>query len=155
MTNRPTAGPHRSTARVAGVMLLLSLLIPLLKWLLVVSPLSAGDAAMVTVSNVMASERLYRIGIAVDLVFTVSVMLLALCFYVMVEPVNRVLASLALFLKLAEAILWAASALVTVIALQVLKGRAPSPSWARSSCRTPRGCFSWCATPGTTSSWCS
>lgn len=122
-------------------MLLLSLLIPLLNWLLVVSPLSTGDTAMVTAGKVMAAERLYRVGIAVDLVITVTVIVLALCFYAMLEPVNRILASVALSLKLAEAILWAASALVTVIALQVLKGRSSLTVFAPEQLQDAAGLF--------------
>lgn len=123
MTNHAIAVPPRRFARLAGFLLLLSLLGPSLNFFLVFSPLNVDNDAMATANNIMANELLYRTGIAVELAFAASVMVLALCFYVILKPVNEMLASLALYWKLAEAILWAASALVTVLALQVLKGR--------------------------------
>jgi hypothetical protein len=104
-------------------MFLLSLLLPLLNWLLVFSPLNAEHDVMATANNILAHELRYRIGLAVELAFAASVTVLALCFYLILRAVNKTLALLALYWKLAEAILVAASVLVTVLALQVLKGR--------------------------------
>lgn len=59
----------------------------------------SGDATA-TASNIMASQLLWRIGVAGDLIMLVCAVALALIFYVLLRPVSRNLALLAAFFNL-------------------------------------------------------
>jgi hypothetical protein len=54
----------------------------------------------------MAHERLFRIGIACDLIYCVGVVVLLTALYVILKPVNRGLALLAAFWRLVWALMW-------------------------------------------------
>lgn len=124
MTNRITGTSQRKAAKVAGFMFLFSLIGPLLNWTLVLSKFIVAENVIATANNIMANELLFRIGITIELIMSVGLIVLALALYIVLKPVNKNLALLALFLKLAEAIIAAVIMLVSFIALQVLKGDA-------------------------------
>src|SRR5436309_667356 len=50
----------------------------------------AGNAAE-TARNILAHERLFRIGIAGDLIYCAGVVVLLTALYIILKPVNRVL----------------------------------------------------------------
>ena len=111
-------------AKVAGLMFLFIVLGWTLNWTLIDSKLIVAENTTATVNNIMANELLFRIGIANQLIFSISGVVLALALYIILKSVNKNLALLALFLKLAEAILGAVIALGSFIALLILKGHA-------------------------------
>jgi len=115
---------QRKAARVAGFMFLFSLIVPLLNWTFVLSKLIVVENVIATASNIMANELLFRIGITIELFMSVGLIVLALALYIILKPVNKNLALLALFLKLAEAIIASVIVLVSFIALQILNGKA-------------------------------
>lgn len=96
-------GSIKTTARAAG---LLYLVLAILGWFsLMYVPgrvIVRGDAAA-TAANLQAFEPLFRLGIAVGLVSTVSFMLLAWLFYRLFEGVSRLQASLLVILVLVQA----------------------------------------------------
>jgi hypothetical protein len=53
-----------------------------------------------TARNILAHERLFRIGIAGDLIYCAGVVVLLTALYVILKPVNRGLALLAAFWRL-------------------------------------------------------
>ncbi|KAF0216398.1 MAG: hypothetical protein FD174_3688 [Geobacteraceae bacterium] len=114
----------RKAAQVAGIMFLLSLMIPLLNWIFVHSKFIVAENAADTAHNILANEFLFRIGIINDLITSAVALVLALALYIILKSINKNLASLALFLKLTEAILLAVIALGSFIALLMLNGRA-------------------------------
>lgn len=61
----------------------------------------AGDAAQ-TAKNIMESEPLFRLSIAADLFTYVTVVVLTWSLYVLLRPINRDLALLAVFFRIAE-----------------------------------------------------
>ena len=101
-------------------MFLFSLIVPLLNWTFVLSKLIVPKNAIATANNIIANELLFRLGISVELVMSVGLMVLALAVYIILKPVNRNLALLALLLKLAEAIIVAVIVLVSFLALQII-----------------------------------
>jgi hypothetical protein len=115
---------QHKAARVAGFMFLFSLIVPLLNWTFVLSKLVVAENVIATANNIMANEFQFRIGITIELIMSAGLIVLALALYIILKPVNRNLALLALFLKLAEATITAAIVLVSFIALQVLNGDA-------------------------------
>ena len=111
---------RRTAVRVAGVMFLFSLIVPLLNWALVLSRLIVEDDAIATVDNIVANESLFRLGIAVELVMSVGLVVLAVALYSILATTSRHLALLALVWKVAEATLSAAIVLASLFALQML-----------------------------------
>ena len=61
----------------------------------------SGDAAK-TASNILANERLFRVGIANNLITFVIDVVLIWALYVLLRPVNKNLALLAVFFRLVE-----------------------------------------------------
>jgi hypothetical protein len=124
MTNHTTVTSLNKTAKVAGAMFLLSLLVPMLNWTFVVSKFIVPDNAIATAKNIVANDLLFRIGITNQLITSVIAIVLSLALFMMLKHVSKNLALLALFLKLTEAILIAVIALSDFIALLILNGQA-------------------------------
>lgn len=124
MTSYKTDTSIGRNARVTGFMFLFSLIFPTMNWTLILSKLIVTENVTATANNVMANEFLFRIGIVNELIFSVAVIVTALVLYILLKPVNKNLALLALFLKLTEAILWAAIASGHFIALLILNKQA-------------------------------
>ncbi len=127
-SNSRTAGivdaSQGKAARVAGVMFLFSLIVPSLNWAFILSKLVVAENVIATANNIMANEFQFRIGITIELIMSVGLIVLGLALYIVLKPVNKNLALLALLWKLVEATIAAAIVLVSFIALQVLNGDA-------------------------------
>ena len=80
-----------------------------------------NDAAQTAV-NLMASERLFRIGIVSDLITWVLDVVLLFALYVLLRRVNKDLAMLAAFFRIVETAILCVITLGSVVALQVLGG---------------------------------
>lgn len=91
-------------ARVAGFSYLATMLLGLFSVNLVASMLVVPGDNSATISNIQAHEKLFRVGVASEVVMYALVILLAFSLYVVLKPVNRNLALLALLWRLAEAI---------------------------------------------------
>jgi len=73
-----------------------------------------------TARNILAHERLFRIGIVGDLLYCVGVVVLLAALYVILKPVNRGLALLAAFWRLVWVLMWLAMTLHLFDALRLL-----------------------------------
>ncbi len=80
-----------------------------------------GDAVQ-TANNIVASERLFRLGLVADLITVVGVVILLWALFVVLRPINRHLALLAAFLRLAENAVSAAGLVNVFAALRLLGG---------------------------------
>jgi hypothetical protein len=104
MENQTTITSQNKAARLAGLLYLIAMATGLFAEFYVQFPSTlvvSGDAVK-TASNIMANERLYRIGIANNIItFAIDVVLI-LALYVLLRPVNRNLALLAVFFRLVE-----------------------------------------------------
>jgi hypothetical protein len=116
---------QHKAARVAGFMFLFILTAILLNSI-VFSKLIVVGNILATADNMMSNALLFRVGIANELILSISAVVLALALYVTLKPVNKNFALLALYLKLAEGILSGVIALLNFIALQMLNGDAYS-----------------------------
>ena len=112
----------RKAARLAGILYLLVMMFGMFS-LVYVSPrfIVPGDAAA-TANNIMASELLFRIGSVSELVHMTWFFLSTLAFYVLLEPVNRRLASLSVLLALVAVPIAMLSTLSNFAALSLLSG---------------------------------
>ncbi len=77
----------------------------------------AGDAAQ-TARNIMANAQLFRLGIALDLIYCAGLLLLVTALYVILEPISRNLALPAAAWSLVYALMWI---LMTVNLFDVLR----------------------------------
>lgn len=87
-------------ARIGGVLYLAIILIGLFNELAVRSRLIVSGDATGTFTNIMASEQLWRISFAGSIVMLMCAVPLALIMYVLLRPVDRNIALLAVFFNL-------------------------------------------------------
>lgn len=132
---------QRKAARVAGFMFLFSLIVPLLNWTFVLSKLVIEENVIATANNIMSNEFQFRIGITIELIMSVGLIVLGLALYIVLKPVNKNLALLALLLKLVEATIAAAIVLISFIALQVLNGDVYVTVFTPAQLQVPVGLF--------------
>src|SRR5258708_37623863 len=88
---------QRTAARVAGFAYLITFAIVVYVNFGIHERLIVENNAAETARNILAHERLYRIGIAGDLMYCVGGVVLLAALYVILKPVNRGLALLAAF----------------------------------------------------------
>jgi hypothetical protein len=75
-----------------------------------------------TARNIVAHERLFRVGIAGDLIYCAGVVVLLTALYVILRPVSQGLALLAAFWRLVWVLMWLAMTLNLFDALRLLTG---------------------------------
>jgi hypothetical protein len=107
-------------SRVAGILFLLSLLVPVFNWVLILSQFVSPVGN--TLPDILSKELLFRFNIVNGIFTTIIIIALALCLYRILRDVNRNLALIALSFKMIEAVLTAALTLSHYITLLVLKG---------------------------------
>lgn len=92
----------KKTARLGGVLYLIIIVAGTFAEAFVRSKLIVSGDATATANNIMASQLLWRIGIAGDLIMHVCDVPLMLIFYVLLRPVNKNLALLAVLFNLVQ-----------------------------------------------------
>ncbi len=124
ITKRPTADiSQRKVALTAAISLLvLALLAPFALFGVLQTLVVPTDAAA-TVENIIASEGLFRIGIAAFLIVIMLDVVVAWALYVLLRPVNRTLALLTAWLRLVFAAVFG-YALVNLLDVAQLVGHA-------------------------------
>jgi len=119
---RPTIEPAQQTAaRVAGFAYLITFATVVYVNFGIHDRLIVENNAE-TARNILAHERLFRIGIAGDLIYCAGVVVLLTALYVILKPVNRGLALLAAFWRLVWVLMWLAMTLHLFDALRLLSG---------------------------------
>jgi hypothetical protein len=111
---------QRTAARIVGILYVVQMATAVFGQSFVRDQLIVRGDATKTAQNIIGSERLFRLSIAGDLFTYTGVIVLAWAFYVLVRPVNKNLALLALLFRLAE------TAILCVVTVNS-PGRAPSP----------------------------
>nr|MBN2278745.1 DUF4386 domain-containing protein [candidate division Zixibacteria bacterium] len=112
----------RMAAKIAGAGYLVIILCGVFAEFFVRSRLIVPGDAAATASNIMASEFLFRIGIAGDLIMLVFDVVVALALYVLLRPVNKSLALLAAFFRLTHTAINGINLLNSVFALLLVNG---------------------------------
>lgn len=112
---------QRKAAKVAGFAYLFTMAVVVCVNFGIHGRLITQDSAE-TARNILAHERLFRIGIAGDLLYCAGVIVLLVALYVILEPVSRSLALLAALWRLAWVGAWLAVTLRRFDALQLLHG---------------------------------
>lgn len=112
----------KKTARIAGVLYLIIFLASPLAFIIGKGGILVPGDAAATADNLLASESLFRAGIAAEtIVFIVETILAALLF-VLLKPVSESLSLAAAFARLGEAIVQAVNLLPSILAFLLVGG---------------------------------
>ncbi len=111
---------NSKTARIAGVLYLTIILSGIFAQFFVRDSLIEPGDATATATNIVASESLFRVGIAADLIMILCDVALAAIFYVLLKPVDNGLALLAAFFRLVQAAILGMNLLNLFLALQLV-----------------------------------
>ena len=122
MTNSTTGISPLIYARVAGLSYVLIIVLGIFCVGFIDSNLIVPSDNAATAYNIMANDLLFRISIAGILVMYAIVIVLSWSLYIILNTVNKNLALLALLLRAGEAILGAATVLISFIVLLLLNG---------------------------------
>jgi len=124
MENQTNITSQSKAARLSGLLFLIAMATGLFAEFYVRFPstlIVSGDAAK-TASKIMANERLYRIGIANNIVtFAIDVVLIW-ALYVLLRPVNRTLALLAVFFRIVETTIACVAIINYYVAMEFVSG---------------------------------
>ena len=112
---------QRRWARVVGFSYVFAL-VPAVFAELYISGRLVSDNAVLTAQNIIAHERLFRIGIASNLLVFAAVVVLVAALYIVLEKVNRRLALVATFFRLIETTIYIVAALNDFSVLRLLSG---------------------------------
>src|SRR6266478_9015374 len=118
MTTADTDKSQIRYARLAGF-LFLWLIITGLAGALTISHIVGSGTFAETAKRVVASEHLYRLALSSELVETLSAVLLAFALYVTLKPVDKLLAQIAMYWRLGEAIIGGAGMIVGFLRLHL------------------------------------
>ena len=121
--SRRTIEPEQhAAAKVVGFIYLIAMATSIFAELYARAPLIVRGDAMQTAMNIVASERLFRIGSVIHLITFASDAVLAVALYVVLRPINRNVALLAGFWRLADCSILAVNMLNDFVVLRLLSG---------------------------------
>ena len=120
MTTRPAQTSPQVYARIGGILYLIIIIAGALGEIFIRGKLIASGNAISTANNIMVSQSLWRIGIAGDLLMHVCDVPLMLVFYVLLRPVNKNLALLAVLFNLIQTAVLVANKLNLLMPLFLL-----------------------------------
>src|SRR5271165_568826 len=113
---------QRKAAKVAGIAYLITFATVVYVNFGIHDRLIVANNAAETARSILAHERLFRVGIAGDLIYCAGVVVLLTALYVIFEPVSRGLALLAALWRLAWVLMWLAMTLNLLDALRLISG---------------------------------
>jgi hypothetical protein len=119
---RPIEPAQRTAAKVVGFLYLFQMATAIFGQSYVRDQLIVHGNPTKTAENIIGAERLFRLSIAGDLVTYTGVIVLIWAFYVLVRPVNKNLALLALLFRLAETAVLCVATVNSLVVLKLLSG---------------------------------
>jgi len=129
MTDRARETSPLVYARTAGVLYLIIIVFGIFSEVFIRSRLIVSGDAAATAGNILASEGLFRVGFLADSIMVMSDVALAVLLYVLFRPVNRTLALVATFFRLAQSAVLALNLLNYHAALLLLKDAGPATAF--------------------------
>ena len=120
MTTHTTQTSPQVYARIGGILYLMIIIAGALGEIFIRGKLIVSADAISTANNIMASQLLWRIGIAGDIMMHVFDIPLMLVFYVLLKPVNKNLALLAVLFNLIQTAVLVANKLNLLMPLFLL-----------------------------------
>jgi hypothetical protein len=121
MPSSPIQPAQQTAAKVAGIAYLVTFTIVVYVNFGIHERLIVEHDALETARNILTHERLFRIGIAGDLIYCAGVIVLLTALYVILKPVSQGLAMLAAFWRLIWVLMWLIMTLNLFDALRLMK----------------------------------
>jgi len=109
-------------ARVAGVIYLSAMALSIFSQVFILDRLIVEGDARATAANILASEGLFRLGIAVDVSIAASDVVIAWAFYELLKSVDRSLALVGALLRVADGAILAVTSFSALLTLRLLSG---------------------------------
>ena len=103
--DKSTISSHRIYARIAGLTYIAIIILGVFRVNFVESSIVVPENSEATVNNILTNEFLFRAGIASELLMYLLVILLAFTLYIVLKPINKNLAFVALLYRTGEAII--------------------------------------------------
>lgn len=122
MAGTTTGMTQAKAARLAGAMYLFAMAAGIFGESFVRGALVVRGNAALTAQNILGSEQLFRIGIVADLLTYSAVVVLTWALYVLLKPVDRSLALLAVLFRLIEVAIHCVATVFSLVALMLLGG---------------------------------
>lgn len=122
LTVRSAEIPPLIYARVAGSLYLIIIVFGIFSEVFIRSILIVPGDATATVTNILASEWLFRAGFASDSIMLLSDVAIAVLFYVLLKPVSKTLALMAAAFRLTQAAILGLNLLNYYVAMLLLSG---------------------------------
>ena len=122
MTHSTIEPAQHTAAKVAGVLYLIQMAVAIFGESFIRGRLIVAGDATQTAQNIIANERLFRLSIAGDLFVYIGVIVLIWALYVVLRPVCRNLALLAVLFRLAENAVLCVGTVNAAVALRLLSG---------------------------------
>lgn len=122
MTNTSPEALQVRAARLAGATYLITMATGIFSQSFVRGSLLVRGDATQTAQNIIGSEQFFRVGIAADVVTFTGVLVLTWALYVLLRPVDKNLALLAVLLRLVEVAVHYVATLFSLGALVLLSG---------------------------------
>jgi hypothetical protein len=122
MTNHSIETSQHKAARIAGFLYLIIIVTSLLSMVFVESRLVVPGNDSATFNNIVANGLLFRVGALYDLIMFASVVGLAVALFVVLKPVSKNLALLAMSWRLGEAILGGVTVFVSSVVVLLVSG---------------------------------
>lgn len=116
-------GMQNKAAKVAGFSFLFAMVIVVLANYGISFRLSIPGNAVETARNITAHETLFRLNVACNLLYGATIGILLTAIYVILKPVNFILALIAAFFRSVVMVMWCITALNMLAALQLLSGK--------------------------------
>ena len=122
VTTEALERPPLFYARVAGFIYLFAMALGIFSQVFVLGRIIVPGDAAATANNLLASEGLFRLGIAIDVITFVSDVVIAWAFYELLKSVDQGLALLGAFLRIADGAILAVTTFNGLITLHLLSG---------------------------------
>ncbi len=132
MKNQALEAPTIGIVRTAGVLFLLSLLVPSLNWIFILSKFIVSDNVIGTAEKIVQNGFLFRLNIVNEMVSGIVAITLAAALYSLLKSVDKHLALTAFCFKLAEGIVSAMIAVGHLAAFLILADQ-PLPTRIESA----------------------
>ena len=113
---------QRKAAKVAGLLYVITFALVVYANFWIHDRLNVPNNAAATAQNILAHERMARIGIMCDLLYSIGLVALLAAFYVILKPVSPGLALVSTLWKLVYAIAWLVMSLQFFDALRLVHG---------------------------------
>lgn len=122
MRNRePVSASQQQAARIAGISCLISFAVVVWANFGVFGRLVVRGNAIQTAQNILAHERLFRLGIVGNAAYCAGVIVLLTALYIIQRPLSSTLALLAAFGRLVQAFTWIVATVNLFTALRLLR----------------------------------